>query len=83
MCSSDYTLSGSVETAYTGAANSTIYAIQFGEDGLFGLTGPGGLQVVRIGDMETKDATRTRIKWYCSLALFSNVKAAALIGVQD
>ena len=33
--------------------------------------------------METKDATRTRIKWYCSLALFSNVKAAALIGVQD
>jgi hypothetical protein len=78
-----HTLSGSVETAYTGAANSTIYAIQFGEDGLCGLTGPGGLQVVRIGDMETKDATRTRIKWYCSLALFSNVKAAALIGVQD
>jgi hypothetical protein len=78
-----HTLSGSVETAYTGAANSTIYAIQFGEDGLCGLTGPGGLQVVRIGDMKTKDATRTRIKWYCSLALFSNVKAAALIGVQD
>ena len=36
-----------------------------------------------IGAMETKDANRTRIKWYVSLALFSQVKAAALIGVQN
>ncbi|MDD5313473.1 MAG: phage major capsid protein [Dehalococcoidia bacterium] len=78
-----HAVAGSVETAFTGGASSTIYAVQFGEDGLCGLTGPGGLQVVRIGDMETKDASRTRIKWYCSLALFSNVKAAALIGVQN
>jgi len=78
-----HTVAGSVETAFTGGASSTIYGVQFGEDGLCGLTGPGGLQVVRIGDMETKDASRTRIKWYCSLALFSNVKAAALIGVQN
>ncbi len=47
------------------------------------LTGPGGLQVVPVGQMETKDAVRTRIRWYVSLALFSNVKAAALIGVQN
>jgi hypothetical protein len=33
--------------------------------------------------MESKDATRTRVKWYVSLALFSSVKAAALIGVKD
>jgi hypothetical protein len=33
--------------------------------------------------METKDARRYRIKMYCGLALFSSVKAAALIGVQD
>lgn len=78
-----HTVSGSVETAFTGGACSTIYAMAFGEDGLCGLTGPGGLQVVRIGEMETKDASRTRIKMYCSLALFSNVKAAALIGVQN
>ena len=70
-------------TGLTGGTNSSIYAFQFGEDGLCGLTGPGGLQVVPIGPMETKDATRTRIKWYVSLALFSTVKAAALIGVQD
>ncbi len=78
-----HTLAGSVETAITGGASSTIYAFQFGEDGLCGLTSPGGMQVVPIGQMETKDATRTRVKWYVSLALFSTKKAAALIGVQD
>jgi len=79
-----HVVSGSVETGvFTGSTNSTIYGVSFGEDGVCGLTGPGGLQIVPIGDMETKDAKRTRIKMYCSLALFSNVKAAALIGVQD
>ncbi len=78
-----HTLSGSVETAVTGGANSTIYAMQFGEGGVCGLTAPGHLTVEKIGSLETKDASRTRIKWYCSLALFSSIKAAALIGVQD
>ncbi|MDZ4247363.1 MAG: phage major capsid protein, partial [Dehalococcoidia bacterium] len=64
-------------------ANSTIYAMQFGEGALAGITGPGGFQVDRIGPLETKDASRTRIKWYNALVLFSTVKAAALIGVQD
>jgi len=78
-----HTLVGSLETATTGAANSTIYAIQFGEGALCGLTAPGHLTVEPIGSLETKDASRTRIKWYVSLALFSSIKAAALIGVQD
>jgi len=33
--------------------------------------------------METKDASRTRIKWYVGVADFSKVKRAALIGVKD
>jgi hypothetical protein len=78
-----HTLSGSVETATTGGSSSTIYAVQFGEGALTGLTAPGHLTVEAIGALETKDASRTRIKWYTSLALFSTVKAAALIGVQD
>ena len=78
-----HVLSGSVETAITGGACSTIYAIQVGEGALCGLTGPGHLTVEPIGSLETKDASRTRVKWYVSLALFSSVKAAALIGVQD
>jgi len=72
-----------LETATTGGTCSTIYAIQFGEGALCGLTSPGFLQVEPIGSLENKDASRTRVKWYCSLALFSSIKAAALVGVQD
>jgi hypothetical protein len=78
-----HVLTGSVETATTGDTCSTIYAFQMGEGALCGLTGPGHLTVEPIGSLETKDASRTRIKWYCSLALFSAIKAAALIGVKD
>ncbi len=72
-----------VETATTEGSSSTIYAVQFGEGALCGLSSPGFLQVEHIGQLENKDASRTRVKWYCSMALFSSVKAAALIGVQD
>ncbi len=78
-----HTVSGSVEGIYTGEANSTIYALSFGEGALCGISSPEMLQVERIGSLETKDASRTRVKWYVALALFSSVKAAALIGVQD
>jgi len=69
-----------VETATVGGDESVIYAVTLGENALAGLTAPGHIQVEPIGSLETKDASRTRIKWYCSLALFSAVKVAALIG---
>ena len=78
-----HTLVGSVETNTVGDTSSTIYALRFGEGALCGITGPGGMQVERIGQLETKDATRTRIKWYTSICLFSTVSVAALIGVKD
>jgi len=78
-----HTVSGGVETAITEGTCSTIYAIQFGEGALCGLTSPGHMTAEPIGSLETKDATRTRVKWYVSLALFSVLKASALIGVQD
>ena len=78
-----HTVVSSLETGTTGGTCSTIYAVQFGEGALCGLTSPGHLQVEPVGSLETKDASRTRIKWYVSLALFSSVKAAALIGVKD
>ena len=46
-----------------------------------GLQGGGGLQVERVGELETKDAVRWRIKWYTSLAMFGTLCAARLIGV--
>jgi hypothetical protein len=61
---------------------TTIYALQFGEGGVMGLTAPGGLTVERVGSLETKDASRIRVKWYASLALFNTVKLAKLTGVR-
>jgi hypothetical protein len=78
-----HTVGDGVETATTGGTCSTIYAIQLGEGALCGLTSPGHLQAEPVGPLENKDASRTRVKWYVSLALFSSIKAAALIGVQD
>ncbi len=71
------------KTVGTSSDCSTIYASQFGEGAVVGLTGPGGLQVERVGSLETKDATRTRVKWYVSTALFNTLKLARLIGVRD
>lgn len=61
---------------------STIYAMQFGEGALSGLTGAGGLTVERVGSLETKDASRVRVKWYAGLALFNTLKVAKLTGVR-
>ncbi len=70
------------KTVGTSADCSTVYAMQFGEGALAGLTSPGGLQVETIGSLETKDATRTRVKWYVSTALFNTLKVAKLTGVR-
>ena len=35
-----------------------------------------------MGALETKDATRVRVKWYVSVALFNELKLAKLIGVR-
>ena len=70
------------QTVGTSTDCSVIYAFQMGEGALSGLTSPGGLHVERVGSLETKDATRTRIKWYGSLALFNTLKLARLTGVR-
>jgi hypothetical protein len=70
------------QTVGTSTDCSTIYATQFGEGALAGLTGPGGLQVERVGSLEQKDASRNRIKWYTSIALFNTLKLAKLVGVR-
>ena len=71
------------KTVGTNTDCSTIYTVQFGEGALAGLSGPGGLQVERVGSLEVKDATRTRVKWYVSLAVFNSLKLAKLTGVRD
>ena len=70
------------KTVGTSSDTSTIYAVQFGEGGVAGLTAPGSLQVEDVGSLTTQDATRTRVKWYVSLAVFNDLKLAKLIGVR-
>ena len=62
---------------------STIYALQQGEGAVAGLTAPGGLTVERVGSLESKDATRIRVKWYVALAVFNSLKLAKLVGVRE
>lgn len=68
------------ETQGTESAASSIYAVKLGRQGIMGLEN-GGIQVERVGELETKDATRTRVKWYCGLALFSTLGIARLKGI--
>ncbi len=70
------------QTAGTNRDASTVYAMQFGEGALAGLSAPSGLSVDRVGALEAKDATRLRVKWYAGLALFNTLALARLTGVR-
>lgn len=74
------------EVKGTAGKTTSIYAVRMNEvDGLHGLYGGGnaGLVVEDIGTVQNKDATRTRIKWYCGLALKSTRSIAAIRGVTN
>lgn len=65
----------------SGATTSPIYAVKFGQGaGLLGLE-HGGIAIEPVGELETKDATRWRVKWYCGLAIFSMLGVARLKGI--
>jgi hypothetical protein len=53
--------------------------------GIAGLTArqAAGIQVVEVGESETKDESITRVKWYCGLALFSEKGLAEADGITD
>lgn len=65
----------------SGPVCSSIFPVKFGMGvGVMGLE-HGGIQIDRVGDLETKDATRHRIKWYASMAIFSELGVARLTGI--
>ena len=66
----------------TGGTGTTIFAARFGEGELAGCQN-GGVNTKDLGDLETKDATRTRIKWYVSMALFRTLALARYDGITD
>jgi len=70
------------KTVGTSTDCSVIYAMKLGEGTVCGLSAPGLMEVEKVGTLELKDATRTRIKWYCSLASFCTLSLAMLYGIR-
>ena len=64
----------------SGSVCSSVYAVKFGMDGVMGLE-HGGIQIEDVGELETKDATRWRVKWYSGLAIFSALGVARIKGI--
>src|SRR3990172_2481149 len=65
----------------TGDDTSSIFAVKFGAEGLHGIDGGQGIIIEDVGALETKDASRIRVKWYMSLVLMSTKALARLSGV--
>jgi len=66
---SDFLSDVETQTVLSGGAQSSMYAIHFSEaDGVVGLQN-GGVEVIDLGQLESKDAQRVRIRWYVSIAL--------------
>lgn len=72
------------ETQGSTTAASSIYAVKFGDDetdrGVTGLTN-GGIQVDDLGQLQSQPVYRTRIEFYCGMAVFGGKAAARLTGV--
>lgn len=69
----------------TDAGKASIYCLHLSEEnGVTGLYGGenAGIVVENIGTVQNKDATRTRVKWYCSLANKHDKAIAALTNVK-
>lgn len=72
------------ETMGTSSVASSIYAVRFGEDeGDQAVTGleNGGIQVKDLGEIDAKPVFRTRLEFFCGLAVFGGKGAARLQGV--
>jgi len=76
-----------IETEAKGTSDKTskLYAVNFDEasglHGLYGGQGTAGFVLEDLGTVQNRDATRTRIKMYCGMALKSTKAVSAVEGV--
>lgn len=76
------TIATSAYSAKTGGATFSIFGVRFGTDDLSGLQN-GDLNIKEVGYLETKDATRHRIRWYPSIALFRDFSVVRIDGISN
>jgi HK97 family phage major capsid protein len=60
---------------------SSVYAVKFGTQVGVGGLEHNNIQVDPLGELETKDATRWRVKWYCGLAIYSMLGISRIKGI--
>lgn len=74
------------ESQGTNDDTTSVYALRLNEaDGFHGLFGgaSAGIRMEQIGLLESKDASRWRVKWYCGTALKATHSVARLKGVTN
>jgi hypothetical protein len=64
------------------AVGSSIYCVNFSEDGLVGISN-GGIDVRDLGELQSAPVFRTRVEWYLGLVAQSPFCAARLWGIKD
>lgn len=76
---------GQNETTGTATDTSSIYVVKFGESevdqGVTGLT-RGGISVRDLGEIDEKPAYRTRLEFFCGVAVFGGKAAARIRGIK-
>lgn len=69
--------SGTSYSAKTGGTTaSTVFILSFSPTACCGVQGDKGVETIKLGDLETKDASRIRIRWYCGL-MFQDLRSCA------
>jgi hypothetical protein len=76
------TITGDAYSAKTGGATSSIFLLRFGSKDLLGLQN-GSLTTKKLGQLESKDAVRWRIRWYCAIALMRTISIARIDGITN
>lgn len=77
------TKGGSSNTTYVFAGTLDDGSRSHGIGGLTAMNGQAGIQVVDVGESETKDESITRVKWYAGLANFSEKGLASMDGITN
>ena len=69
--------SGTSYSAKTGGTlSTTVFILTFAPTACCGIQGPNGVETIKLGDLETKDASRVRIRWYCGF-MFQDLRSSA------
>lgn len=65
-----------------GTTGTSIYVVNFSEDGIVGITN-GGMQVRDLGELDAQPVWRTRLEWYLSWVALNPFAGTRLWGISD